>query len=88
MAHTIPLEPDGQPPFRLIYRISPLELQEAETQIKEYLGKKWMESNSSPYGSPILFVKKNDRVLQIVVNYCEFNKQMCYGLSLSITLYY
>jgi hypothetical protein len=39
MAHTIPLEPDGKPPFRPIYRLSPLELQEAKKHIKEYLEK-------------------------------------------------
>ena len=25
MTHTIPLEPDGKPPYMLIYRLSPLE---------------------------------------------------------------
>ena len=58
MAHTIPLEPDDKPPFRPIYRLSPLDLQMAKKHIKEYLEKRWIEPSSSPYGSPILFVKK------------------------------
>jgi hypothetical protein len=75
MAHTIPLEPDGKPPFRPIYRLSPLELQEAKKQIKEYSEKGWIEPSSSPYGSPILFVKKNDGALRMVVDYRTLNKQ-------------
>ena len=30
VVHTIPLMPDSTPPFRRLYRLSPLELQEAE----------------------------------------------------------
>jgi hypothetical protein len=60
MTHIILLEPDGKPPFRPIYRLSPLELHEAKKQIKEYLEKGWIEPSSSLYGSPILFVKKKD----------------------------
>ena len=75
MTHTIPLEPDGKPPFRPIYRLSPLELQEAKKQIKEYLEKGWIEPSSSPYGSPILFVKKKDGALRMVVDYRALNKQ-------------
>ena len=30
LAHTISLEPDGKPPFRPIYRLSPLEMEEAK----------------------------------------------------------
>ena len=75
MAYTIPLEPDGKPPFRPIYRLSPLELQEAKKQTKEYLEKGWIEPSSLPYGSPILFVKKNDGALRMVVDYRTLNKQ-------------
>ena len=58
MAYTIPLEEDHKPLFRPIYRPSPLEIEEAKRQITEYVYKGWIEPNSSPYGSPILFVKK------------------------------
>jgi hypothetical protein len=73
MAHTIPLELDGKPPFRPIYRLSPLELQEAKKQIKEYSENGWIEPSSSPYESPILFVKKNDGALRMVVDYRTLN---------------
>ena len=45
MTYNIPLELDKKPPFKMIYGMNPLELQEAKTQIKEYLGKrmKWTQ---------------------------------------------
>ena len=58
MAHIIPLKDGHKPSFRLIYRLNPLEIEEAKKQIKEYIHKGWIEPSSSPYGSPILFVKK------------------------------
>jgi hypothetical protein len=39
VGHTIPLEPGLIPPFRPLYRLSPLELDEAKRQIDEYLEK-------------------------------------------------
>jgi hypothetical protein len=68
MAHTIPLE-GHKLPFRPIYRLSPLEVEEAKRQITEYIHKGWIEPSSSPYGSPILFVKKKDGGLRMVIDY-------------------
>ena len=39
MAHTIPLEEGHKPPFRLIYRLIPLEIEEAKRQVTEYIHK-------------------------------------------------
>jgi hypothetical protein len=39
MAHKIPLEEGRKPPFRSMYKLSPLELEEAKQQIKEYIHK-------------------------------------------------
>ena len=45
-------------------------------QIKKCFENGWIEPISSPYGSPILFVnKKEDEVLQMVIDYCALNKQ-------------
>ena len=74
MAHTIPLEEGHKPPFRPIYRLSPLEIEEAKRQITEYIHKGWIEPSSSPYGSPILFVKKKDGGLRMVIDYRALNK--------------
>jgi hypothetical protein len=74
MTHIIPLEPDSNPPFRPIYRLSPLELQKAKRLIKEYLENGWIEPSSSLYGSPILFVKKKNGALRMVMDYRALNK--------------
>ena len=74
MAHTIPLEEGHKPHFRPIYRLSPLEIEEAKRQITEYIHKGWIEPSSSPYGSPILFVKKKDGGLRMVIDYRALNK--------------
>lgn len=74
IAHTIPLEEGHKPPFRPIYRLSPLEIEETKRQIAEYIHKGWIEPSSSPYGSPILFVKKKDGGLRMVIDYRALNK--------------
>ena len=74
MAYTIPLEDGNKPLFRPIYRLSPLEIEEAKKQIKEYIHKGWIEPSSSPNGSPILFVKKKDGGLRMVIDYRALNK--------------
>ena len=73
MAHTIPLEDGHKLSFRPIYRFSPLEIEEAKRQIKEYIHKGWIELSSSPYGSSILFVKKKDGGQRMVVDYRALN---------------
>lgn len=55
---TIPLQQDAEPPFRPIYRLSPLEREEMEKQIAELLAKGKIEPSLSPFGAPILFVAK------------------------------
>lgn len=69
--------------FRPIHTLNPLELEEAQRQIKEYLEKGQIEPSASPCGVPILFVKKEDGGLQMVVNDWALNKQTiknCYPL--------
>ena len=67
VGHVIPLQdPSSEPPFRPTYRLSPLERQEAETQIKALLAAGLIEPSSSPYGAPILFTDKKDGGLRMV----------------------
>ena len=72
--HTIPLEPGHAPPWRPLYRLSPAERDEAEKQIKDYLAKGWIRPSKSPYGAPILFVKKKDGTLRMCIDYRALNK--------------
>jgi len=53
IGHVIPLhDSSAEPPFKPTYRLSPLERQEAETQIKALLAAGLIEPSSSPYGAP------------------------------------
>ena len=56
--HTIPLEKGAVPPFKRMYRMSPKEKLEVETQVKSLMAKGWVEPSTSPYGAPVLFVVK------------------------------
>ena len=46
MAHTIPLKEGHKPPFRLIYKLNHLEIEEAKRQIIKYIHKEWIEPSS------------------------------------------
>ena len=40
--------------------MSPLELQEVKKQLDDLLAKGWIQPSVSPYGAPILFVRKKE----------------------------
>ncbi|GKB34789.1 putative reverse transcriptase domain-containing protein [Tanacetum coccineum] len=56
----IDLVPSAAPVARAPYRLAPSELQELSTQLQELSDKGFIRPNSSPWGAPILFVKKKD----------------------------
>ena len=72
--HAIPLVEGAQPPFRPLYRLSPMELEEVQQQVAELLEKGLIQPSSSPYGVPILFVKKKTGGLRMVIDYRALNK--------------
>jgi len=74
IGHTIPLEPGHKPPFKPIFRLSPVELAEVETQVKELLKQGLIEPSSSPDGAPVLFVAKKDGSLRMCIDYRALNK--------------
>ena len=75
IGHAIPLQdPASQPPFRPLYRLSPLEHQEAASQITLLLEAGLIEPSSSPYGAPILFADKKDGGLRMCIDYRALNK--------------
>jgi hypothetical protein len=71
--HRITLLPGTQPPVRRPYRMSPAELQEVQRQLEEQLAKGWIRPSTSEYGAPILFVRKKDGQLRMVVDYRALN---------------
>lgn len=72
--HSIPTEPGHPPPFRPMYRLSPLEFKELQTQVTAFLDSGILEPSKSPYGAPVLFVPKpNGRGLRLCVDYRALN---------------
>jgi hypothetical protein len=59
---------------RATYRLAPSELQELSTQLRELLNKGFIRPSSSPWGAPVLFVKKKDRSFRVCIDYQELNK--------------
>lgn len=55
---TINIEPGKAPPVGVTYRLSHPEYVECERVIREGLQKGLIEPSSSPFGAPVLFVKK------------------------------
>ncbi|GJS74337.1 putative reverse transcriptase domain-containing protein, partial [Tanacetum coccineum] len=70
----IELVPGVAPVARAPYRLAPTELQKLSTQLQELSNKGFIRPSSSPWGAPILFVKKKDRSFRMCINYCELNK--------------
>jgi len=61
------------PISRRPYRMSPNELAELKTQLKELLDKGFIRPSSSKWGCPALFVKKKDQSLRMCVDYRPLN---------------
>ncbi|KAK9049844.1 hypothetical protein SSX86_031187 [Deinandra increscens subsp. villosa] len=70
----IDLIPNAQPVARAPYRLAPPELQELNTQIQELLDKGFIRPSISPWGAPVLFVKKKDGSMRMCIDYRELNK--------------
>ena len=63
-------EPISIPP----YRMAPAELRELKAQLEELLSKGFIRPSISPWGAPILFVKKKDRSLRLCIDYRQLNR--------------
>ena len=70
----IELAPGIEPISKAPYKMAPLELKELKVQMEELVSKVFVRPSTSPWGAPILFVKKNDGSLRLCIDYREFNK--------------
>ena len=71
--HQIHLIPDSSPPWCPIYCMSPVELEAMWKELDKLLANGSIKPSVSPYGAPVLFIKKKDRDLQMCIDYCTLN---------------
>nr|GEY06528.1 putative reverse transcriptase domain-containing protein [Tanacetum cinerariifolium] len=64
----IDLVPGAAPVARASYRLAPAKMQELSTQLQELSDKGFIRPSSSPWGAPVLFVKKKDAVFMDLMN--------------------
>ncbi|GJR73132.1 putative reverse transcriptase domain-containing protein [Tanacetum coccineum] len=70
----IDLVPGAAPVARAPYRLAPSEMKELSEQLKELSDKGFIRPSSSPWGAPVLFVKKKYRSFWMCIDYRELNK--------------
>ncbi|XP_073273308.1 uncharacterized protein [Primulina huaijiensis] len=56
------------------YRLAPAEMKELKQQIQELLDKGFICPSCSPWGAPVLFVKKKDGSIRLCIDYRELNR--------------
>ena len=58
------------------YRMAPTELVELNKQTEELMEKQFIRPNTSPWGAPVLLVKKKDGSSRLCVDYKQLNKMI------------
>ncbi|GKB30544.1 putative reverse transcriptase domain-containing protein [Tanacetum coccineum] len=59
---------------RAPYRLAPSEMKELSVQLQELLEKGFIRPSSSPWGAPVLFVKKKAGSFRMCIDYRKLNK--------------
>ncbi|KAJ4950212.1 hypothetical protein NE237_027044 [Protea cynaroides] len=70
----IDLIPGAAPVSKAPYRMAPTELKELKVQLQELLDKGYIRPSISPWGAPVLFVKKDGSV-RLCIDYRELKKR-------------
>nr|GEU65040.1 retrotransposon protein, putative, Ty3-gypsy subclass [Tanacetum cinerariifolium] len=70
----IDLVPSAAPVAWAPYLLAPSEMKELSDQLKKLVGKGFIRPSSSPWGAPVLFVKKKDGSFRMCIHYQELNK--------------
>ncbi|KAI3824328.1 hypothetical protein L1987_05786 [Smallanthus sonchifolius] len=70
----IDLVSGANPVAKSPYRLAPSEMQELSSQLRELSNKGFIRPSVSPWGAPLLFVKKKDGSFRMCIDYRELNK--------------
>ncbi|GKC87088.1 putative reverse transcriptase domain-containing protein, partial [Tanacetum coccineum] len=70
----IDLIPGAAPVARAPYRLAPSEMQELSNQLQELADRGFIRPSTSPWGAPVLLVKKKDGSFRMCIDYRELNK--------------
>ncbi|GKD90131.1 putative reverse transcriptase domain-containing protein [Tanacetum coccineum] len=70
----IDLVPGAALVARAPYQLEPSEMKELAEQLQELSDKGFIRPISSPWGAPVLFVKKKDELFRMCIDYRELNK--------------
>ncbi|GKE27752.1 putative reverse transcriptase domain-containing protein [Tanacetum coccineum] len=62
------------PVARAPYRLAPSKMKKLSDQLKELSDKGFIRPSSSPWGAPVLFVKRKDGSFRMCIDYRELNK--------------
>nr|GFC20565.1 putative reverse transcriptase domain, aspartic peptidase domain protein [Tanacetum cinerariifolium] len=79
----IELIPGAEPISKAPYRMAPVESKVLKEQLQEMLENGFIRPSVSPWGAPVLFVKKKDGSMRLSINYHELNRitiRNCYPL--------
>ena len=71
---SIDLLPGTSPISKAPYRMALTELKELKEQLQELLEKGFIRPSASPWGAPVLFMKKKDGTMRLCINYRELNQ--------------
>ncbi|GJS43150.1 putative reverse transcriptase domain-containing protein [Tanacetum coccineum] len=70
----IDLIPGATPVARAPYRLAHSEMHELSNQLQELSDRGFIRPSTSPWGAPVLFVKKKDGSFRMCIDYRELNK--------------
>ena len=70
---SIELMPGISPISRAPYWLAPAELKELKVQLEDMIEKGFIQPSHSPWGAPVLFIKKKDSSLRLCIDYRGLN---------------
>nr|XP_027090387.1 uncharacterized protein LOC113711418 [Coffea arabica] len=69
----VDLVPETTPISKNPYRMAPAEVKELRVQLQDLLERGFIHESKSPWGAPVLFVKKKDGSLRLCIDYRGLN---------------